>query len=289
MSAHPTPSLKPLSRIHAAPPPHWVGNGFYVRSVFSYNDSGEEMSPFLLMDYAEPREFRPGETRRGVGRHPHKGFETVTIVYQGELEHKDSSGGGGIIGPGDVQWMTAGKGILHEEYHARDFSRKGGFLQMVQLWVNLRARDKSVPPAYQTLRNADIPLVTISEGRGAIRVIAGDFAGHAGPANTHSPINLWDIVLNAGASAHFPLEDGHGSALFLLEGSCVLADGTPLAPAELAIFRRQGEGIAVEATRESRLLLLDGEPINDPIVGYGPFVMNTREELAEAFEQFRDL
>src|SRR5260221_13808556 len=187
--------MKKLLRIHQSSGMHWVGNGFPVRSVFDYNGLARELSPFLLLDYAAPYQFPPGNEKRGVGAHPHKGFETVTIAYQGEIEHRDSSGGGGKIGPGDVQWMTAGKGIVHDEFHSRDFSRKGGTFQMVQLWVNLRAKDKSAKPGSQTLLKAHIPVVTLPEEAGTLRLIAGEYRGSKGPAKTFTPINLWEMNL----------------------------------------------------------------------------------------------
>ncbi len=278
--------MKKLVRIHHSSKSHWVGNGFPVRSVFDYNGLGRELSPFLLLDYAAPHPFPPGSGKRGVGAHPHKGFETVTVAYQGELEHRDSSGGGGRIGPGDVQWMTAGNGIVHEEFHSADFTRQGGTLQMVQLWVNLRARDKSAPPGYQTLLNAQIPKALLSDKSGFVRVIAGEFAGHEGPAKTFTPINLWDVQLPAGGQADLPLPDGHTTTLLVLSGT-ILFGSQPASEGDLAIFERAGCGIALKATTEARLLLMAGEPIDETIVGRGPFVMNTGAEIQQAFEDFQ--
>lgn len=265
---------------------HWVGNGFPVRSVFDYNGLGQELSPFLLLDYAAPYKFPPGQEKRGVGGHPHKGFETVTVAYQGELEHRDSSGGGGKIGAGDVQWMTAGNGIVHEEFHSRDFTRQGGTLQMVQLWVNLRARDKGAPAGYQTLLQAQIPNVPLPQAAGTVRVIAGDYAGHKGAAKTFSPINVWDVNLHAGKAADLPLPDGHNTIFLVLSGG-VEVSGKKAGEGDLVIFERNGEGISVKANTEVKLLLLDGEPINEPVVGHGPFVMNSRAEIQQAFEDFQ--
>jgi redox-sensitive bicupin YhaK (pirin superfamily) len=280
-------AMKKLLRIHQSSGMHWVGNGFPVRSVFDYNGLARELSPFLLLDYATPYEFAPGDERRGVGAHPHKGFETVTVAYQGELEHRDSSGGGGKIGAGDVQWMTAGKGIVHEEFHSADFTRKGGTLQMVQLWVNLRAKDKSAKPGYQTLLSAHIPSVSLPQDAGAVRVIAGEFVGRKGPAKTFTPINLWDVNLRAGKSAELPLPDGHTTAVLVLSGK-VRVDGDREAnEGDLAIFVRSGEGITVEATTDAKLLVMDGEPIEEPVVGHGPFVMNSRAEIQQAFEDYQ--
>ena len=266
---------------------HWVGNDFPVRSVFDYNGLGRELSPFLLLDYAAPYQFPPGNEKRGVGGHPHKGFETVTVAYQGELEHRDSSGGSGKIGAGDVQWMTAGNGIVHEEFHSADFARHGGTLQMVQLWVNLRAQDKSAEAGYQTLLKVQIPTVELPQDAGAVRVIAGDFAGQKGAAKTFTPINVWDVNLRAGKAAELPLPDGHTTTFLVLSGD-VLVNGEKVARAgDLAIFARAGNGIRLEAKTEAKLLLMDGEPIDEPIVGHGPFVMNSRAEIQQAFEDYQ--
>src|SRR5438093_1763226 len=256
--------MKKLLRIHQSSGLHWVGNGFPVRSVFDYNGLGRELSPFLLLDYAAPYEFPPGNEKRGVGGHPHKGFETVTVAYQGELEHRDSSGGGGKIGAGDVQWMTAGNGIVHEEFQSQDFTRKGGTLQMVQLWVNLREKDKSAKPGYQTLLKAQIPVVTLSEDAGALRVIAGEYAGHKGPAKTFTPINLWDVTLRAGHSVPLTLPDGHTTAFLVLSGEVIVNSESKAGEGDLAIFERTGNGITVNAKTDARLLVMGGAPIAEP-------------------------
>ena len=279
--------MKKLLRIHHSSDMHWVGNGFPVRSVFDYNGLGRELSPFLLLDYAAPYSFPPGSEKRGVGGHPHKGFETVTVAYQGELEHRDSSGGGGKIGAGDVQWMTAGGGIVHEEFHSQDFTRKGGTLQMVQLWVNLRAKDKHAKPRYQTLLKAQIPTVELPDGAGAMRIIAGEYGGQRGPANTFTPINLWDVDLRAGKSAEFPLPDGHTTTFLVLSGEVVVNGDSNAGEGDLAIFARAGDGVTVTAKSDAKLLLMDGEPFGEPIVGHGPFVMNSRAEIQQAFEDYQ--
>jgi quercetin 2,3-dioxygenase len=286
-------TMKKLLRIHRNSEMHWVGNGFPVRSVFDYNGLGRELSPFLLLDYAAPYRFAPGQEKRGVGGHPHKGFETVTIAYQGEVEHRDSGGGGGKIGPGDVQWMTAGRGILHEEFHSREFTRQGGTFQMVQLWVNLRAKDKGAPPAYQTLLKDQIPTVALPHDAGTVRLIAGHCDGRKGPARTFTPINLWDVNLRAGQPAGLPVPDGHTTAALVLSGA-VMVNGGEDGPAQgragegdLAIFERVGTGLALQAETEAKLLVMTGEPIAEPIVGYGPFVMNTREQIEQAFEEYQ--
>lgn len=278
--------MKKLLRIHQSSGMHWVGNGFPVRSVFDYNGLGRELSPFLLLDYAAPYEFAPGNEKRGVGGHPHKGFETVTVAYQGELEHRDSSGGGGKIGAGDVQWMTAGNGIVHEEFHSQDFTRQGGTLQMVQLWVNLRAKDKSAKAGYQTLLKAQIPDVALPQDAGTVRVIAGDFGGRKGAAKTFTPINLWDVNLRAGKSAELPLPDGHTTTFLVLSGE-VEVNGKKAGAGDLAIFERSGHGIALKANADTKLLVMDGEPFAEPVVGQGPFVMNSRAEIQQAFEDYQ--
>jgi len=266
---------------------HWVGNGFPVRSVFDYNGLGRELSPFLLLDYAAPYPFPPGNEKRGVGGHPHKGFETVTVAYQGELEHRDSSGGGGKIGAGDVQWMTAGNGIVHEEFHSQDFTREGGTLQMVQLWVNLRAKDKSAKAGYQTLLKAQIPNVELPQDAGSVRVIAGEYNGHKGPAKTFTPINLWDVTLRAGKSAELPLPDGHTTTFLVLSGEVTVNDEKDAREGDLAIFARAGDSVAVKAKTDAKLLVMDGEPFAEPVVGQGPFVMNSRAEIQQAFEDYQ--
>jgi redox-sensitive bicupin YhaK (pirin superfamily) len=278
--------MKKLLRIHQSSETHWVGNGFPVRSVFDYNGLGRELSPFLLLDYAAPYQFAPGNEKRGVGGHPHKGFETVTVAYQGELEHRDSSGGGGKIGAGDVQWMTAGNGIVHEEFHSQDFTRNGGTLQMVQLWVNLRAKDKSAKAGYQTLLKAQIPNVELPQAVGTVRVIAGEFGGHKGAAKTFTPINLWDVNLHAEASAELPLPNGHTTTFLVLSGE-VEVDGQKAGEGDLAIFDRTGHGISVQANTDARLLVMDGEPFDEQVVGHGPFVMNSRAEIQQAFEEYQ--
>jgi len=279
--------MKKLLRIHRSSEVHWVGNGFPVRSVFDYNGLGRELSPFLLLDYATPYEFPPGNEKRGVGGHPHKGFETVTVAYQGELEHRDSSGGGGRIGAGDVQWMTAGKGIVHEEFHSQEFTRKGGTLQMVQLWVNLRAKDKTAPPCYQTLLKGEIPNVLLPDGAGLVRVIAGDYDVHKGVAKTFTPINLWDVTLQAGSPAELPLVNGHTTTFLVLSGEALVNDESAAREGDLAIFARNGDSITVKAKADAKFLVMDGEPIAEPVFGQGPFVMNSRAEIQQAFEEYQ--
>ncbi len=278
--------MKKLLYTQRSDTPHWVGDGFPVRSIFTYNDIAKDISPFLLMDYAGPSEFTPSKHRRGVGEHPHRGFETVTIVYSGEVEHHDSAGGGGVIGPGDVQWMTAASGLVHEELHGKEFSKTGGVFEMVQLWVNLPAKDKKAKPKYQGILNASIPRVELPNKAGSLSVIAGEFAGKKGPAETFTPINLWDVRLNEGSKAELSLPKGHTSLVFVLSGQVKLGSGETIHAAELAVLDMDEEEFALEALKEAKILILGGEPINEPLIGYGPFVMNTKKEIAEAFEDF---
>jgi redox-sensitive bicupin YhaK (pirin superfamily) len=263
---------------------HWVGNGFPVRSLFSYNGDTEVISPFLLFDYAGPRNFEPNDgAPRGVGQHPHRGFETVTIVYDGEVSHRDSAGGGGTIGSGEVQWMTAGNGIVHEEFHSAGYSRTGGPFRMVQLWVNLPAKDKRVPPAYQAITRDMIPEVAIE--RGTARIIAGNFNGTSGPARTFTPVNLWDLRLDALAETSLPVPEGHNSMVAVLSGK-VTIDKQAVTEAQIARLSTAGEGINIKADSDAVLLILSGEPIDEPVVGYGPFVMNSETEIREAISDF---
>jgi len=279
--------MKKLLRVYQSSRTHWVGDGFPVRSVFDYNGLGKDLSPFLLLDYVAPYQFAPTHERRGVGAHPHKGFETVTVAFQGEVEHRDSSGGGGKIGPGDVQWMTAGKGVVHEEFQSGEFTRKGGAFQMVQLWVNLRAQDKKTKPRYQNLIKAQIPLVALPGDAGTVRVIAGEYGGGKGPAKTFTPINLWDVNLRNGKSADLPLPDSHTSAFLVLSGEVTANGEVNAAECDLAIFARSGTGISIKARKDAQLLVMDGEPIAEPVVGRGPFVMNTHSEIEKAFEEYQ--
>ncbi|EPJ2808662.1 pirin family protein [Pseudomonas putida] len=278
--------MKKILGIHRSPHAHWVGDGFPVRSLFTYDNLASRISPFLLLDYAGPHDFTPTTARRGVGQHPHRGFETVTIVYQGELEHRDSTGAGGLIGPGDVQWMTAANGIIHEEFHSPAFAHSGGTLEMVQLWVNLPARDKRAAAGYQTLLASDIPVVTLDGDAGSLRVVAGDYRGHLGPARTFTAMDVWDLRLNAGAALQLPVAAGRNAALVVLRGNVRINGEREAGPASLVLLDREGEDVSVEALEGASVLLLSGEPIDEPIVGYGPFVMNSQAEIADSFDDF---
>ncbi|UVE16830.1 pirin family protein [Pseudomonas sp. LS44] len=278
--------MKKILGVYSAPRPHWVGDGFPVRSMFSYSSHGAHLSPFLLLDYAGPAEFTPTQQKRGVGQHPHRGFETVTIVYQGEVDHRDSTGAGGHIGPGDVQWMTAAGGILHEEFHSEAFSKQGGTLEMVQLWVNLPAKDKMAKPGYQTLLDREIPSVPLADGTGRVRVIAGEFDGQRGPAQTFTPMDVWDVRLNQGGLGRFSIPTGRALALVVLRGTVLVNGQEVVREAQLVQFDRSGNDVEIEANTDATLLLLSGEPIDEPIVGYGPFVMNSQAEINQAIDDF---
>jgi quercetin 2,3-dioxygenase len=278
---------KALLQVQRSISNHWVGDGFPVRTLFSYSDLGQQLSPFLLLDYAGPREFPPTQARLGVGEHPHRGFETVTIVYSGEVEHRDSSGGGGRIGPGDVQWMTAASGLVHEEFHGREFARNGGKFEVVQLWVNLPAVHKMAPPAYQAITNEQIPLVTLADGAGTARVIAGEFAGVTGPARTFTPVQVVDLQLSSKQPFSIPLQDGYTTALVVLSGTLLVNGTSPIRSAEMGVFGLEGQVLEIDGADDVRALLLSGEPINEPVVGYGPFVMNTQQEIKQAIIDYQ--
>lgn len=279
--------MRKVLGVFSSPHAHWVGDGFPVRSMFSHAAQGEHVSPFLLLDYAGPQAFSPATQPRGVGVHPHRGFETVTIVYQGEVEHRDSTGNGGLIGPGDVQWMTAASGILHEEFHSQAFTAKGGTLEMVQLWVNLPARDKRARPGYQTLLDKEIPAVALLGDAGTLRVIAGDYQGHAGPARTFTPIDIWDLRLKREGTTSLILPEGHTAGLVVLRGNILVNGADKAREAQFVLLDRQGGEITLEAESDACVLIVSGEPIDEPVAMHGPFVMNTREEIRQAMADFQ--
>jgi hypothetical protein len=279
--------MKKILGIYSAPRMHWVGDGFPVRTLFGYDDLGRHLSPFLMLDYAAPTAFEPAARPRGVGEHPHRGFETVTIVYQGEVDHRDSTGAGGHIGPGDVQWMTAAGGILHEEFHSEAFTRRGGTFEVAQLWVNLPARHKMDAPGYQSLLAADIPVVELPDGAGRVRVIAGGFMGRRGPARTCTPVDVWDLRLAQGGTVRLDVPEGRTLALAVLRGTVEVNGDAVAREGQLVVLDRAGSGASVEANNDATLLVLGGEPIDEPIAGYGPFVMNTEAEIARAIEDYR--
>ena len=277
--------MKKIAEVRPAEGGHWVGDGFPVRSLFSYGAHAEAFSPFLLFDYAGPYHFSPSLQARGVGQHPHRGFETVTIVYDGEVSHRDSTGGGGTIGPGDVQWMTAAGGIIHEEFHSPAFTKTGGPFRMVQLWVNLPAKDKMVAAGYQPIASADIPVVPFDDGAGFARIIAGDFRGTKGPAHTYSPVNVWDVRLNRDGETMLDLPEGHTALIAVLSGH-VTINGESAGEADVIRFEQEASAVSIKANGDSMLLVMTGEPLNEPVEGYGPFVMNSKAEIRQAIEDF---
>ncbi|WP_137937941.1 pirin family protein [Chitinivorax sp. B] len=279
--------MKQVLGIYSAPHPHWVGDGFPVRTLFSYHAFGKHISPFLLLDYAGPANFAPTSQQRGVGQHPHRGMETVTIVYQGELQHRDSTGAGGVIGPGDVQWMTAASGIMHEEFHSVPFSQSGGNLEMVQLWVNLPAKHKMDRPGYQNLLNADIPNISLPHGAGQLRVIAGQYGTARGPAHTFTEMDVWDVRVKAGNTVTFPVPSGRNTSLVLLHGSVLINATSVVNEGQFAMLSQTGEEFTLQANTDAVFLILSGAPIDEPIVGQGPFVMNTEAEIRQAMYDLR--
>jgi redox-sensitive bicupin YhaK (pirin superfamily) len=277
---------KSVESVVAPPPAHMVGDGFKVHNFFPGRLGMKRMSPFFLMDYGPKTRIPPSETPRGVGAHPHRGFETVTLAFHGRVAHHDSAGNSGIIGEGDVQWMTAGSGILHKEYHEKEFARTGGDMQMVQLWVNLPARDKMTAPRYQEIKHAGMGIYELPQEQGRVEVVAGEYRGAKGPAETHTPVQLYKARLNPGAVLDLEFPADHNTGLLVIEGA-VEANGRPVPADHFALFANEGETIQVSATAASRVLVLSGEPIDEPIAAYGPFVMNTQDEIYRAVEDFQ--
>lgn len=278
---------KQVVSVRHAPARHWVGDGLPVHNLFGYSGPGvAERSPFLMLDYGSPFDFGPTTQQLGVGQHPHRGFETVTVVYSGELAHRDNAGGGGTIGPGDVQWMTAGAGIIHEEFHSPAFARSGGTLEMAQLWVNLPARDKMTPPGYQAITAAQIPVLPLPDGAGQVRVIAGNWAGASGPARTFSPIHVLDLQLAAGRSAELPQPQGWTTLVVVASGTASVNGAAALTGPAVVTLSTAGRGVTLAAETDAKLLVLAGEPIHEPVVGYGPFVMNSQQEIIDAVNDF---
>lgn len=266
---------------------YMVGDGFPVRNLFPSNDLDREVDPFLMLDYAGPQHFPPTDQSRGVAEHPHRGFETVTIVYEGVLAHRDSAGNAGVIGPGDVQWMTAASGVVHEEMHEKNWAKRGGTLHAIQLWVNLQRAQKMSAPGYQTILNADIPDIDINGGGGRLRVIAGSFQGRRGPARTFTPIELYDLELTAGHRLGLNMPDGYNTSIFVLHGLVSANGSRATGEAELIVCKRNGSQVVIESRKDSRLLVMSGKPIDEPIARYGPFVMNAKSELVQAVEDYQ--
>lgn len=265
---------------------HWVGDGFPVYNLFSYDRLGQTISPFLLLDYAAPYRFEPTNAQHGVGTHPHRGFETVTIAYQGEVTHKDSAGGGGTIKAGDVQWMTAGGGILHQEFHSPEFAHDGGLFEMVQLWVNLPAHSKMTPAKYQAIESTQIQSIDLDDVGSELRVIAGQYQDKAGAATTFSPVNVWDGKIVAGQAHTFYVTEGHTTLVVVLSGEVILNDNQRIEAPSLVVLSREEIDFNVKAEQDSKFLILTGQPLNEPIEGYGPFVMNSKAEIVEAVHDF---
>jgi redox-sensitive bicupin YhaK (pirin superfamily) len=286
MSTQTVVTPKEILGIYQPGSTHMVGDGFPVRNLFPSNDLDRAVDPFLMLDYAGPEYFPPTDHPRGVGEHPHRGFETVTIVYEGKLAHRDSAGNAGVIGPGDVQWMTAASGVVHEEMHEREFARTGGTLRAIQLWVNLPRAFKMSAPGYQTILDQDIPAVDL-EGGGRLRVIAGSFRGNKGPARTFTPVELYDVQLNAGAHVVLSFREEHNASLFVLYGGVYVNGSREAGEAELVVCTRYGSQVTIDARGDSRMLVMAGEPIEEPIARYGPFVMNTKAELMQAVQDYQ--
>lgn len=278
-------NLKTIETIIAPPPPHMVGDGFRVHSFFPGGRiiDKKRMSPFFLMDYGSKIEFAPRDEPRGVGVHPHAGFETVTIAYHGKVAHHDSAGHSGIIGEGDVQWMTAGKGLLHKEYHEKEFSRQGGLFQMVQLWVNLPAKHKTTAPKYQEITNEMMGKFILDDKKSVIEVIAGEYKGIKGPAFTFTPMQVYNARMKKTATAQLSFPANYNSGMLVVEGRAVINDKTVEAD-HFVLFKNDGEAITIEAAEDMVILILSGEPIDEPIAAYGPFLMNTWQEVEKAID-----
>ena len=283
-------SKKSIDSVIAPPQPHFVGDGFRVHNFFPSAPGMDlrRMDPFLLMDYNSKYEFPPTDRPKGVGVHPHRGFETVTIAYQGKIEHRDSSGGGGVISKGGVQWMTAASGVLHKEFHETEWSKKGGDFQMVQLWVNLPGINKMDEPKYQAIDNDSMVHIDLPEDAGKVELVAGENAGHIGPAKTFSPINMMNARLNENGKAEFEFPVDYNTALLMIEGKCTVDDEVLVPTDHLAVFKNDGERFTISADEESTVLILSGKPLNEPIAAQGPFVMNTDEEIAQAIKDFQE-
>lgn len=268
--------------------PHFVGDGFRVHNFIPgiHSLGMQRMDPFIMLDYNSKYVFPPATTPKGVGVHPHRGFETVTIAYKGKVQHHDSGGGGGIIDEGDIQWMTAASGVLHKEYHEEEWSKKGGEFQMVQLWVNLPAKDKMSTPKYQAIKNSDINRYKIDDNGSEVEVIAGEYNNVKGTATTFTPVNLFNVKLNKDAAIELNLPANYNTALLVIEGNIIVNESKNVSTNHLALMANDGERFTIKAADNAVVLVLSGEPINEPIAAHGPFVMNTKQEIMEAFEDF---
>ena len=278
---------KKIKFTYTADQKHWVGDGFHVYGLLRpLEEMNKFISPFVMLDYASPKEFSTTNQRRGVGEHPHRGMETVTFAYQGEVEHRDSSGGGGVIKPGDIQWMTAGKGVVHDEFHSVAFSKKGGIFEMVQLWINLPKKNKMAEPKYQEIKNKNIPTIALGGGT-KLRVIAGDFNGYKGPSNSFTTINLYDIISKINNNISINFKNDTNTVILIMAGELKI-ENKIFKDKSILIFEREGTEINFKVSEKFKGLILNGEPIDEPIVSHGPFVMNTKEEIDEAFSDYQN-
>jgi quercetin 2,3-dioxygenase len=280
-------SNRSVNQIINPPKSHWVGDAFKVHGFIPQAIPWNLISPFVMMDYGAKNYFEPSEHLRGVGSHPHRGFETVTIAYKGEVEHHDSRGNHGIIGEGEVQWMTAGQGILHKEYHSKNFAQTGGDFQMVQLWVNLPAKDKMTEPKYQGITRDQIVKVELPNNSGRVEIIAGSFGDTQGPASSFTPVNLWNLHLNEKSENSFEIPELHNCALLVLEGEIVI-DGNNIIENQMVLMNNDGNSVNIKTNQKGVILLMSGEPIDEPIEAYGPFLMNNKRQLVEAIEDFNE-
>ena len=279
--------FKKIKYTYTSDKKHWVGDGFYVYGLLRPSEElNKFISPFIMLDYASPKEFSITNQRRGVGEHPHRGIETVTFAYQGEVEHRDSSGGGGVIKPGDVQWMTAGKGIVHDEFHSEEFSKKGGVFEMVQLWINLPRKHKMTDPKYQEISSAVIPTISLGN-KIKLRVIAGNFEETKGPSSTFTKVNLYDIISKENKSISLKFENGTNTIILIMSGE-LKVENKNFKDKDILIFEREGSQIELNVSDNFKGLILNGEPINEPVVAHGPFVMNTKEEIYQAFSDYQN-
>ena len=280
-------ATKKVEMVVAPKPAHFVGDGFRVHNFIPGVNGMDmkRMDPFIMLDYNSKFHFNGTETPRGVGVHPHRGFETITIAYQGKVQHHDSAGGGGIIGKGDVQWMTAAKGVLHKEYHETEWAKEGGIFQMVQLWVNLPSTDKMSDPKYQSIKNSDMKKVDLGEN-GFVEIIAGTYQDQQGPATTFSPVHMMNAKLKKGGKAAFDFPANFNTAALVIEGSILVNGEEKVKTDHLALFKNEGESFTIEATEDAVVLIISGQPLNEPIYPHGPFVMNSREEIIQAFEDY---
>ena len=276
-----------IEKIVAPNEKHWVGDGFHVSTIFSmHSEDTESISPFLMMDHAASKYFPPTQRKRGVGEHPHRGFETVTFAIKGEVEHRDSGGGGGKITTGGIQWMTAGSGVVHDEFHSREFSQKGGDFEMIQLWVNLPSKFKMTPPRYQSFEKGDFPIIDHGNHEITVKVIAGNFSTVTSPVKTFSPINMYELNGPSSSQLEIQLPVGSNTLVFQLSGKSSIGD-RQIEKGNLAILSKSGDSFKLELLEESKVMILNGEPLGEPVAAYGPFVMNTRQELMEAFKDFQ--